>query len=89
MQCFHYINIVKQFVRAERTGNRQNYLMVVHQMLKPFSVTAHFPYAKYARVYLQQMDELPIDFPWLYNFFQKGYYAIRRSDQFWAEIGQT
>ena len=30
------------------------------------------------------MDELPIDFPWLYNLFQQGYYRIRRSDRFWA-----
>ena len=32
------------------------------------------------------MDELPIDFPWLYNLFQQGYYTIRRSEQFWAGL---
>ena len=32
------------------------------------------------------MDELPIDFPWLYNLFQQGYYTIRRSDRFWAGL---
>ena len=32
------------------------------------------------------MDELPIDFPWLYNMFQPGYYTIRRSDRFWAGL---
>ena len=86
IQYIHYINIVKQFIRAERTGNWQNHSMAVRQMLNLFSVTAHFQYAKSARLYLQLMDELAIDFPWLYNLFQLGYYTIRRSDQFWAGL---
>ena len=32
------------------------------------------------------MDELPIDFPWLYNLFQQGYYTIRRSDRFSSRL---
>ena len=42
IQYIHYINIVKQFIRAERTGNWQNHLMTVRQMLNLFSATAHF-----------------------------------------------
>ena len=72
IQHIHYINIVKQFIRAERMGNWQNHLMVVRHMLNLFSATAHFQYTKSARLYLQLMDELPIDFPWLYNLFQLG-----------------
>ena len=34
IQYIHYINIAKQFIRAGRTGNWQNYLMVVRQGLK-------------------------------------------------------
>ena len=75
IQYIHYINIVKQFIRAGCTGNWQNYLMVVRQILNVFSATAHFQYAKYARLYLQLMDQPPIDFPWLYNLFQQGYYT--------------
>ena len=56
------------------------------QMLNLYSATAHFQYAKSARLYLQLMDELPIDFPWLYNLFQQGYYTIRRSERFWAGL---
>ena len=44
IQYIHYINIVKQFIRAERTGNWQNHLMVVRQMLNLFSATAHIPF---------------------------------------------
>ena len=32
------------------------------------------------------MDELSIDFPWLYNLFQQGYYTIRRPNRFWAGL---
>lgn len=32
------------------------------------------------------MDELPVDYPWLYNLFQLRYYTIRRSDRFWAGL---
>ena len=86
IQYIHYINIVKQFIRAGRTGNWQNYLTVVHQILNLFSVTAHFQFAKFARLCLQLMDEPPIDFLWLYNLFQQGYYTIRRSDRFWSGL---
>ena len=76
---------MKQFIRAGRTGNWQNYL-VIRQILNLFSATAHFQYAKSARLYLQLMDEPPIEFPWLYNLFQHGYYTIRRSDRFWSGL---
>ena len=55
IQYIHYINIVKQFIRAGRTGNCQNYLKVVRQILNLFSATTHFQYAKSARLYLKLM----------------------------------
>ena len=51
-----------------------------------FLVRSHFEYAKFARLYLQLMDELPIDFPWLHNLLQQGYYAIRRFGRFWTGL---
>ena len=84
IQYIHYINIVKQFIRAEHTGNWQNHLMVVRQMLNLFSATAHFQYAKSAKLYLQLMDELPIDFPLLYNLLQ-----LEDLTDFGQDFGQT
>ena len=84
IQYIHYINIVKQFIRAEHTGSWQNHLMVVRQMLNLFSATAHFQYAKSAKLYLQLMDELPIDFPWLYNLLQ-----LEDLTDFGQDFGQT
>ena len=86
IQYIHFINIVKKFIRAEGTGNWENHLLVVPQMLKLFSATTHFQHVKSARIYLQLMDELPNDFPWLYNLFQQDYYTIRRSDRLWAGL---
>ena len=61
--------------------------MAIHQIHTfLFSATAHFQSAKSATLYLQLMDELPIDFLWLYNLFQQGYYTITRSHQFWAGL---
>ena len=42
IQYIQYINIVKQFIQAGRTGNWQNYLLVVRQILNLFSATAYF-----------------------------------------------
>ena len=84
IQYIHYINIMKQFIQAGRKGNWQNYLNVVRQILNLFSATTHFQYAKSARLYLQLIDEPPIDFPRLYNLLQQGYYTIRGSDRFWS-----
>ena len=39
------------------------------QMLNLFSATVHFQNAESARLYLQLMDKLTADFPWLYNLF--------------------
>ena len=55
-------------------------------MLSLFSATAHFQYDKSARLYLQLVDELPIDFPWLYSLFQQVCYTISKSEQFWAGL---
>ena len=60
--------------------------MVVRLMLNLFPVIGHFQYVKSTMLYLQLMDELPTDCPWLYNLFQQDYYTIRRSDLFWAGL---
>ena len=86
IQYIYYINIVKQFIRVERTGNWRNHLTVVGQMINLFAAPSNFRYAESARLYLQLMDELPVDYPWLYNLFQLRYYTIRRSDRFWAGL---
>jgi hypothetical protein len=55
-------------------------------MLPHFHAAGHLPYAKSARLYLQQMEALeqtmPVD---EYRLFtEEGYFTIRRADSFWG-----
>ena len=66
LQYMNFINILKLFIRAERTGDLNLHLVAVGKMLNVFAATGHFNYAKSARFYLQMMLELPSSHPWLY-----------------------
>ena len=54
-----YVDTLKLFIRAERTGDWNLHLVAVGKMLKLFAATGHFNYAKSARLYSQLMLELP------------------------------
>ena len=64
----NFINILKLFIRAERTGDLNLHLVAVGKMLNVFAA-GHFNYAKSARLYLQMMLELPSSHPWLYIIY--------------------
>ena len=63
LQLLSYIQIIKDFIRAERTGNWSLHLHSVRNMLNLFAATGHLHYAKCARLYLQQMIDLEFKFP--------------------------
>ena len=87
IQYTRYIDIVKYFIPAKRTGNWQNHLASTAKMLNLFAATGHSNYAKSARLYLQMMKELPTTFPDLYEqFTHNGYHTVRRSNKFWSGI---
>ena len=46
IQYLMYINIVKQFIRAERTSKWKAHLIAVNRMLNIFPATGHFQHAK-------------------------------------------
>ena len=82
-----YIEIVKLFIHAERLGYWSLHLLVVEKMANLLAATGHIHYAKSIRLYLQQMHDLPNNFPWLYKCFtENGYHTIRRSDRRWAGL---
>ena len=70
-----YVELVMQLLLAERTSNWELHLFTLHKMLPLFAATGHLHYAKSARLYLQQMQELPVNYPWLYDQFQQGYHS--------------
>ena len=87
LQYMNFINILKLFIRAERTGDLNLHLVAVMKMLNVFAATGHFNFVKSARLYLKMMSELLSSHPWLYNnLFSNGYHTVRRSDRYWAGL---
>ena len=87
LQYIEYIETLKLFIRAERSGNWSLHLVAVTRMLNLFAATGHINYAKSTRVYLQLMLELPKDFPWLHEMFiNQGFHTVRRSSRYWAGL---
>ena len=56
-------------------------------MMNLFAATEHMNYAKFTRLYLQFMLELPDSHPWLHKkLSSEGHFFIRRSEKFWAGL---
>ena len=87
LKYIEYVEVLKLFIRAERTGDWNLHLIALTKMLNLFAATGHINYAKSSRLYLQLMLDLPKDHPWLYNCFQEqGFQVVRRSNCFWAGL---
>ncbi len=87
LQYIEYVEVLRLYIRAERIGNWPLHLVAVTNMLYLFAATGHINYAKSARFYLQLMQNLPNDHPWLHQCsINKGFHTIRRSNRFWAGL---
>ena len=87
LKYIEYVEVLKLFIQAERTGNWNLHLIAVEQMLNLFAATAHINYSRSFRLYLQLMWELPTDHPWLYHCFtEQGFHTVRRSSRYWAGL---
>ena len=83
MRC---VDILKQFLLAERTGNWLLHLHTVQSMMSLFAATGHINYAKSSRLYVQQMENLEKSHPLLHEQFLQGFHSIRRSDRYWSGL---
>ena len=82
-----YAKVIKMFIFAERIGDSESHLDATRRMLNLFAAADHYNYAKCGRMYLQQMLELPSNYPRLYKSFKEnGYHIIRRSNQYWTGL---
>lgn len=54
--------------------------------LNLFAASGHISYAKSARFYVQQMQELYVSHPWLHHQFVTGLHAVRRGDRYWSGL---
>ncbi len=86
LQYMDMIDILRMFLKAERTGNWELHLQAVHDMLPYFAASGHTLYAKSAFIYLQLMHDLPKSHPDVHRRFQERYHVVRRSDPYWAGL---
>ena len=82
-----YAKVIKMFIFAERIGDSESHLDATRRMLNLFAAADHYNNAKCGRMYLQQMLELPSNYPRLYKSFKEnGYHIIRRSNRYWTGL---
>ncbi len=86
LQYMNMIDILRQYIRAERTGNWALHLEVISKMLPFLAASGHNHYTKSARVYLQRMSQLEKQHPDIYQKFQEGLHVVRRNDRSWAGL---
>ena len=86
MQYIHQVLLMLNFIRAERTGNWKLHFHCVQEMIPHFHAAGHLPYAKSARLYLQQMNSIAQVMPSEeYTLFsEKGYFTIHHANKFWS-----
>ncbi|CAG2195214.1 unnamed protein product [Mytilus edulis] len=85
-QYMDMICILRDFIKAERTGNWTLHLESLKAMLPYFTASGHNLYAKSAWIYLNQMECLKDKHAEVAALFEAGYHVIRRTDQYWAGI---
>ncbi|CAH3184788.1 unnamed protein product [Porites lobata] len=81
------VNILLQFIKAERTGDWGLHLAATAKMLPYFFSMDRQNYARWISVYLADMKELPRKHPEVHKEFTEGNHAISRSDnQLFAKV---
>lgn len=80
------IELLRTFIKAERTGDWDLSLHSLQQMLPYFAAAGHNLYLKSVYAYIQMMCKLQESNPDVYYAFKSGYHVIRRSDRYWAGL---
>ena len=62
----YYLDVLKKFIIAERTSNWPLHIDSTIRMLNLFASLGHINYAKCTRMYIQKMQNLAQEYPWLY-----------------------
>ena len=86
LQYLDIIDILRNFIRAQHTGNWELHLQSLSNMLPYLAASGHNHYTKCVWIYLQQMSKLEDEHPAVYRHFIKGLHAVRRSDRLWAGL---
>ena len=80
------IDIVRNYLRSERTGDWKLYLTTLQNMLPYFAASGHNLYTKLVYLYLQKMWKLEHSNLDIYSKFMDGFHVVRRSDRYWVGL---
>ena len=86
IQYLEMVDILRSFIRAERTANWELHLKALSRMLPYLAASGHNLNVECAKLYLQSMTNLRKDHPDVYRDFLSGLHVTRRSDRFWAGL---
>ena len=75
------MDILRRYIRAERTGNWALHLQAIQDMLPYLAASGHNNYTKSATVYLQEMSNSKAQHPDVQQRFDEGFRVIQRSRQ--------
>ena len=78
------VDLLQLNIAAERSGNWENYLASLKEMLPYFAATGHNNYTRCVYWFVQEMTENLN--PLVVNHFQKGLFVVRRTKQFWSGV---
>jgi len=86
LQYMDMVEILRTFIKAERTGDWLLHLKTLQNMLPYFAAAGHNLYLKSVYVYLSNMQDLKARNPEVYGLFIHGHHVLRRSEHFWAGL---
>lgn len=81
------VDLVKDFIFAERTGDWNLHVKTIESMIPFFHVSGYFNYAKSAHIDIQQMKNLKnLMDPEEYKKYVDGFWTARRTNKFFSGI---
>ena len=86
LQYMMMVDILRQFLKAERTGNWMLHLQALKRMLPFLAAAGHSQYTKSVHIYIQHMQKLEDCHPDVFDAFMQGHHVLRRSDRLWAGL---
>lgn len=87
LRYMEMVDLVRAFIRSERTGNWDLHLDVLTSMMSYMAASGHNMYAKSLSIYLHKMRQLQKTDPQVYQrFHDNGLQVVRRSDEHWAGL---
>ena len=86
LQYMEMVDILRLFIKAERTEDWRIHLKSLQEMLPFFAASGHNLYAKSPYTYVQQMLQLADSHPEVFAFFRSGYHVVHKSGRYWTGL---